>query len=236
MAASRPDAALPVPAVTSNDSRRGRPRNGTQERRRAHLLETARGLFFARGFHEVPLADIARSARVALRTIYLRYGSKEGMLRALIRDEDERHAAELAQLGLAGKPWQVSLALLALHVAMRVRNPRVMRLREVVIGHGAPALVAAFDHAGPAKARAALAPVLAEAIGTARADGAHSIALLCGHFLACLAGTLPGPEYPPEPAATAARRAVDLFVRALAAAQAPENRLAFPLASNASTM
>jgi AcrR family transcriptional regulator len=214
----------------------GRPRSDTLGRRRRQLLETARGLFLARGYGAVPLADIARSAGVAMRTIYLQYGSKEGLLRGLIEDEDERHRAELARLDLDGKPWHEQLAGLALHVATRSCRPGLMRLREIVIGYGDPALIDAFERAGPGRVREALAPVLADAAGAGPLHGLHSHAQVCDHFIACIAGLRPGHAPGSEPAQARARRGLDLFMRVLSPAQVPEKRFALPLLRNASTM
>jgi AcrR family transcriptional regulator len=78
--------------------------------------------------HPSGLADIARNAKVALRTIFLQYGGRRGLLLAVIDAEGERHQAALADLALKGKPWPVQLEALALHLARRCSRSDLLRL------------------------------------------------------------------------------------------------------------
>lgn len=78
---------------------RGRPSADAAARRDRHLLEVARGLFLGHGYQHVSIALIARTAGVAARTIYTRFGGKCALLRAIVEDEyaqRRRHAEELA--------------------------------------------------------------------------------------------------------------------------------------------
>jgi AcrR family transcriptional regulator len=68
-----------------------KPRRYNAESRRARALETrrrildaAKGLFTARGIDNVTIDEIAAKAEVAAATIYALFGSKAGMLKALI--------------------------------------------------------------------------------------------------------------------------------------------------------
>jgi AcrR family transcriptional regulator len=185
--------------------------------RRRHLLETARELFLERGLGAVSLAEIAHQAGVALRTIYLQYGSKHGLLHALIDDEAERHRAELLELELDGMAWRERLASLALHIARRTCAPELMRLCDIVMETADPALVDALDRAGAAQAREAVARVLALAFERAPLHGLHSAEDLCDHFLACVVGVRQRASRDPAAALERARRGLDLFLRVLPA-------------------
>ena len=55
------------------------------EATRGRILAAARTLFARRGIDKVTIAQIAGRARVAAPTVYAAFGSKEGLLRALMR-------------------------------------------------------------------------------------------------------------------------------------------------------
>src|SRR4051794_2571857 len=62
----------------------GRPAGGTDGQRRGDLLATAFELFITHGYADVTLAMVAQEAHVAVRTIYVKFGGKEELLRAII--------------------------------------------------------------------------------------------------------------------------------------------------------
>jgi AcrR family transcriptional regulator len=57
---------------------------------RARIVGAARELFADRGFHRVSLDEIARRADVARATVYHQFGSKLGLLEAVIQDFELR--------------------------------------------------------------------------------------------------------------------------------------------------
>jgi AcrR family transcriptional regulator len=187
------------------------------------LLDTAHRLIVERGMAAVSLADIARSAGVALRTIYLQYGGKAGLLLALIEDEDERHAAELEALALAGRPWHEQLERLAMHVARRICRPELMRLCDIVIETGDRGLVEALVRAGPAKVKDPLAGALAHALASGHAHEPYPLEDLCDHFIGCMTGPRFGTARRTMAAPELARRGLGLFLRALAAPGSPSS-------------
>jgi AcrR family transcriptional regulator len=203
------------PATTETRYGPGRPRINTLGGRKKRLLDTARRLLIDRGPGGVAMAEIAKTAGVALRTIYLQYESKEGLLRALIDDESARHDAELAALQLDRKPWHEQLACLAVHVARRTSQPELMRLCDIVMGSGDAAMVEALDNAGPGKAREALLRALAAAVGAEPLHALHSCDDLCDHFMACIAGRRFGTRAAAGDFQERARRGLDLFLRVL---------------------
>ena len=66
---------------------------------RARVIAAARDMFTEDGFHKVSLDAVARRADVARGTVYHQFGSKVGLLEAVVRDFEHRAGLErLAQL------------------------------------------------------------------------------------------------------------------------------------------
>ncbi|HUL68018.1 MAG TPA: TetR/AcrR family transcriptional regulator [Burkholderiaceae bacterium] len=72
---------------------RGRPRDPERCRR---ILEAARSHFYAHGLERASVDAIAADAGVSKMTIYSRFGSKEGLFEAVVRDRTERVVGGLA--------------------------------------------------------------------------------------------------------------------------------------------
>lgn len=70
------------------------------------LLRAAKSLFGRRGIDAVTIADLAARARVSTSTVYALFGSKEGVLRALMEAAlfGERYQAVSARLGAHSSP------------------------------------------------------------------------------------------------------------------------------------
>jgi TetR/AcrR family transcriptional repressor of mexJK operon len=62
----------------------GRPRSDEVVLRLDQLIACAADLFLKNGYHKVSLSLIAREARVAVRTIYLKFGGKAGLFAAVV--------------------------------------------------------------------------------------------------------------------------------------------------------
>src|SRR5919198_6678507 len=84
-----------------------RPYNSPRRREQAaatrrEILEAAQQLFERQGYGATTMAAIASEARVALKTVYVAFETKSGVLRALwnllLRGGDE-------QVPVAGQPW-----------------------------------------------------------------------------------------------------------------------------------
>ena len=72
----------------------GRPRSSEREARIHDLIHTAGQLFLKHGYRNVSLEMLAREAHVAVRTIYVKFGGKAGLLNAVLvanRDAVLRH-------------------------------------------------------------------------------------------------------------------------------------------------
>jgi TetR/AcrR family transcriptional repressor of mexJK operon len=62
----------------------GRPKAADVEARTQELLQVAAALFLKNGYTKTSLESIARAAHVAVRTIYVKFGGKEGLLAAVL--------------------------------------------------------------------------------------------------------------------------------------------------------
>lgn len=89
-------------------------RRARAEETRARMVRTARELFAARGYAETSIETIAAQAGVAPQTFYAAFGSKRGVLTAMLdaADADAGVRAVLAELKeLAGRPADQIAAL-----------------------------------------------------------------------------------------------------------------------------
>ena len=87
-------------------------------RRREHLLDVAQRMFCSTGFHAVSIDDIVQQAEVARMTVYKNFGSKEDLILATLRREDQSFRQWLAAAveARAARPADRILALFsALH-------------------------------------------------------------------------------------------------------------------------
>lgn len=77
-----------VAAPPARSSRRkvtaGRPTQKELERRKAKIMQVATSLFLKNGYAATSLVDIARSARVASRTLYRHFGDKEAIFKSVL--------------------------------------------------------------------------------------------------------------------------------------------------------
>jgi AcrR family transcriptional regulator len=76
----------------------GRPRDEDKQARIDNLLHVPELLFLEKGYDNVSLQMIARSARVAVRTIYVKFGGKVGLLNAVIEAGRARYFAGMVDV------------------------------------------------------------------------------------------------------------------------------------------
>ena len=88
-----------VPEPTSEPPRRGPrgPYAAGREARRA-IVEAARTVFAERGFRAGSLRDVGERAGVSAANVVHHFGSKEGLLLAVLEARDERNGEELLRL------------------------------------------------------------------------------------------------------------------------------------------
>lgn len=189
----------------------GRPRMAELDLRRSTLLAVAMRLFLQHGYHGVSLAAIAREAHVALRTIYLGFGDKAGLLGAVQADSLAAFATHYALLDPA-RDLQVALRAFGLayidflgeYQALHgdaARAPGLARAPNAALEMTWTRLTAYFD-----------APAVRQQL---RRD--LDTALAASHYIASISGDLRwrGGAALPE--------RVELFLRAVVRDAAPEN-------------
>jgi AcrR family transcriptional regulator len=125
--------------------RRGRPPACDTAQRDASILAVAERLFLEQGFRQVSIALVARTAGVATRTIYARFGGKRGMLDKIVemRSGDRGLMAMLAE-PRPGSP--VQLHRLAAHAFDYVLSPRMDLLNADVLAARTPRTSGRFHH------------------------------------------------------------------------------------------
>jgi TetR/AcrR family transcriptional regulator, mexJK operon transcriptional repressor len=92
--------ASPISNASSSSQIRGRTPQHRLDERDDGLLDVAERLFLAKGYGNVSIDLIVRTAGVAARTIYVHFGGKRGLLNRVIergRARDNEHIAMLAK-------------------------------------------------------------------------------------------------------------------------------------------
>ncbi|MFC5993253.1 TetR/AcrR family transcriptional regulator [Pseudonocardia hispaniensis] len=84
---------------------------------RTRLLDAAERLFYARGVQSVGVDDVVAAARVATKTLYAQFGSKDGLVEAYLRRRDQRWMDWLRTRVAAAEPG--SPRVLAVFDALR---------------------------------------------------------------------------------------------------------------------
>jgi TetR/AcrR family transcriptional repressor of mexJK operon len=168
----------------------GRPRRADIESRERHLLDCAAALFIGLGYHKVSLAAVAREARVAVRTIYVKFGGKAGLFNAALQAHRERLFMDLPPPDPSGRALDGILCDFAHHFLRCVTSECALALqrRGIADALDGPALPGGFLQPG-------LEPVLLLLAGFfSRPDVACQLRTdlpprrLAHHFLACLIG------------------------------------------------
>jgi len=143
--------------------RRGRP---VDPAKRAALLAAARHLFLAKGFDAVTMGEIAAHAHVSKATLYANFSNRGALLEAVIRKESERivgdeYATEGQETNL-----QAMLTRFGLRMLTFLTDPERMKFEWLIAAAAEryPDLTVRFFDAGPGRARAMLAKLIASAV------------------------------------------------------------------------
>jgi AcrR family transcriptional regulator len=108
--------------------RRGRPPAALVPEREQKLLDETERLFIQYGYHHISIATIACTVRVATRTIYTRFGSKRGLLRALIERDLDGLRHEMGAIEQSGADHRQQLEALAYTLLRRTLSTPCARL------------------------------------------------------------------------------------------------------------
>lgn len=133
----------------------GRPRAADKAARRAALLHTAGQLFLEKGYSKVSLEMIAREAHVAVRTIYVKFGGKAGLLNAVITDGRARFFGGMESMETDPRPMEDILHDFALRFLELISLPTFCSLHRMVVAEArtTPELAETFYQAGPLRTR-----------------------------------------------------------------------------------
>lgn len=167
----------------------GRPKAAEAEARLNDLLDTAARLILEKGYSKVSLEAIAKEARVAVRTIYVKFGGKAGLLKAILL---RYRAGAFDAVGLedAQRPIKDTLRDFGVRFHSLVSSPQATALYQIVIAeaHSSPELAEAFWDAGPRQTRELLARYFARPDIRAQFRTEATPERLAVHFTNCLMG------------------------------------------------
>ncbi|WBS01894.1 TetR/AcrR family transcriptional regulator [Pseudoduganella sp. SL102] len=136
----------------------GRPRACEAEARTQELLSSAAELFLEKGYSKVSLEMIARRARVAVRTIYVKFGGKSGLFREILASGRDVYFDTMEDLETNQRPMREVLLDFGMRFHKLVSSGAVIKLYRMVIAeaHHDPELAEAFFESGPRQTRLAL--------------------------------------------------------------------------------
>ena len=136
----QPEAQLAMPPIRRSGS--GRHPAAVQKQRERDLLDVAKQLFVRDSYHQVSIATIATTVRVATNTIYLRFGGKHGLLRAIVERDLEDWQRQVETVEEAGVDVQARLEALACLMLRRALSEQRARLHADAVVARSPELSA----------------------------------------------------------------------------------------------
>jgi len=95
-------------AATATTQTRIRPRHGTGDGNARRIVSAARRYFFAHGFRNVTMDDLATDLGMSKKTLYATFPSKDALLEAVLKDKFRSVEADLQRL--ASDPSRDALA------------------------------------------------------------------------------------------------------------------------------
>jgi TetR/AcrR family transcriptional repressor of mexJK operon len=200
----------------------GRPRAAEVEARLRDLKQTAGRLFLEKGYGHVSLEMIAREARVAVRTIYIKFGGKNGLLSAILQDKRAQFFADM-DMDRDPRPIREVLNDFTDRLYGLLTSPEALALQRMLAAEarGNPQMVDTFYAMGPNVTRDAIARFLQRPDVRAQLRDDLPIEQLPVHLINCVLGdqlsrVLRGqPEGTPEQCAVARRQRMELFYRSV---------------------
>jgi len=128
----------------------GRPKASDAEARMHDLVETAGVMFLKDGYTKVSLEAIARQAHVAVRTIYVKFGGKAGLLTAALAQRRDRFFSSADMLA-DQRPFKDIVAGFSERFLDLMASDDVVAMLRVVMAEAAdnPELAGTFYEQGP---------------------------------------------------------------------------------------
>jgi TetR/AcrR family transcriptional repressor of mexJK operon len=167
----------------------GRPRARDVEARMNDLLKIAGQLFLKHGYTKVSLETIAREAHVAVRTIYVKFGGKNGLLNAvLVARRDQLF--KIRDMETDTRPLKEIVDDFARHFLDLLMAPEAISMQRVVLAEapGNPELARTFFEAGPKQTYETLMRFFARPDIRPQLRDDVPLDLLPTHLFNCIAG------------------------------------------------
>jgi TetR/AcrR family transcriptional repressor of mexJK operon len=167
----------------------GRPKACDVEARTQGLIDTAGSLFLKHGYTKVSLEAIAREAHVAVRTIYVKFGGKAGLLTAVIESRRDR-SFKVRDMETDTRAFKIIVDDFARHFLSLLWAPEAISMQRVVIAEAAanPELAQAFSQAAPVATRDMLDRFFARPDIRVQLRGDLPFAALPTFLLTCIVG------------------------------------------------
>jgi len=150
--------------VSTEEPAQGRPRDDRAAGKRAAILDAAGEVFLQNGYVGTSMDEIAAVAGVSKQTVYKHFADKATLFHQLITSTVRASSHKVADEPLVGgdEPFDEELRAFARHLLHGVMQPRVLRLRRVVIAEAGrfPSLGRAFYDLGLATTIERLAATL----------------------------------------------------------------------------
>jgi TetR/AcrR family transcriptional repressor of mexJK operon len=151
------------------------------EARERDMLDVAKQLFVRDSYHQVSIATIATTVRVATKTIYDRFGGKRGLLRAIVeRDLDDWHR-QVEAIEESGADVRARLEALACLMLRRALSEQRAHLHADAVAERSPEL-AELVAPMAVRDRRLLERLIGELLGS------DAPAVLCDAFVGCVLG------------------------------------------------
>ena len=167
----------------------GRPKAADVEARMQELLQIAGTLFLKNGYTKTSLESIARAAHVAVRTIYVKFGGKEGLLNAVLAAKRD-HFFRSQPMETDPRPFRDIVDDFARQMHSLLTSDEAVEMQRVVLAEAPtnPELANAFWNGGPRQTREMLARFFARPDIRAQLRPGVSVELLPGFLMTCIAG------------------------------------------------
>ena len=208
--------------IPSSTKCAGRPRSSERAARLQELVHTAGQLFLKHGYRNVSLDMLARECHVAVRTIYVKFGGKAGLLHAVLAANRERFF-NVGEMEQDQRPLRQIVSDFGAHFLALVNMPEAISMTRMVIADapGNVELAQTFFDAGPKPTRDMLKRFFARPDIRAQLRDDVELDLLPIYLLNCISGDqysylIFGPA--PQPRAEALReleQRLELFYRSV---------------------
>ncbi|MES2125763.1 MAG: TetR/AcrR family transcriptional regulator [Pseudomonadota bacterium] len=168
----------------------GRPKASDIEARNLNLVQTAGHLFVEKGYSNVSLEMIAKAARVAVRTIYVKFGGKVGLFSAVLIARRGEFLSDVDAMERDQRPLREVVTDFAYKFHALITTPEAVTVQRMVIAEAKsnPELAQTFFDAGPRMTRELLSKYFARPDVQAQLREGVALELVPVHLLNSVMG------------------------------------------------